>query len=645
MTDIITKMSPNSTDQELYRIILNHTYQLIGLLDLNGRLLVVNQRALEFKGIQENDIIGKYFCDSPWWNHDKDEQDKLKDAINKASKGDFIRYITTHIDKDNKERIIDFSLTPYFDTYGNVKYIIPEGRDITDHKNAQRALTESEQRYRTLFETAADAIFIIDGEVIIDCNAHALDMFGCTKEDIQNKSPYFFSPQWQPDGRLSKEKALEKIQKAIEGEPQRFRWQYCQLDKKPFDAEVLLNRLELPEKTLLLVIVRDLSSQTLIEEKLKQSEKMETVGRLAGGVAHDFNNMLGSILGAAEVLRENSELLPESHKMVDTIIKASLRAAGLTQRLLAFARKAPMQFEPVNVHRLIEESVQILQTQSRTANIDISIKLESSCFWILADSSHLQNILINLCLNACDEMKDGDSILITTKRPGSSHLLQNDEKEPKNIIRISITDTGPGIPEEIREKIFEPFFTTKSNKDGTGLGLADVQSTVDEHNGWIGFKTTMEKGTTFNIDFPCIENTQEESVKLNHKSAFIKSNILVVDDEDLVRASIGRLLEHLGYHVILAGSGKEAIKHYKSNKKIEAAMIDLIMPGMNGLEVMKELHAINPELPVLMTSGYTEGFEVDDLIVAGASDFIMKPYKKEQLEITLNNLFGRLDKI
>ncbi|UCD51429.1 MAG: PAS domain S-box protein [Phycisphaerales bacterium] len=250
------------------RAIFDHRYQLTGLLDPEGRLLAANRTALELVGVGESEVIGCYFWDCPWW--DRSQEPDVRHAIERASRGEFVRFETTHLSADGEVRDIDFSLTPVRDEDGNPIYLVPEGRDITDHKQAQRALEASERRYRALYEHASEGIFLMRDDRFVECNPRALEIYGCTREQIVGMTPVDLSPVQQPDGQPSDQKAHDFIARVLGGQTQRFEWRHLRADGTPFDAEVSLSRLDLPEQTLLLALVRDVSERKRAQEKLME---------------------------------------------------------------------------------------------------------------------------------------------------------------------------------------------------------------------------------------------------------------------------------------------------------------------------------------------------------------------------------------
>jgi len=375
------------------------------------------------------------------------------------------------------------------------------------------------------------------------------------------------------------------------------------------------------------VIFRDISEKIRIEEQLRQSQKMDLIGRLTGGVAHDFNNMLAGILSAAEVLELKIIGDEKSAKFVSFIKDTALKAAGLTQKLLNFSRKGVRVSENIDVHNSISLAIDILQ-HSITPNIKIIKELNAEKSIVSGDPSQLQSIILNLVINARDAMPDGGSVTISTINMimNESHCIKTGFGiDPGLYIKISVKDTGKGISEELKSKIFEPFFTTKSAGDGTGLGLSIVYGNVKEHGGSIEVNGGDGGGTVFDIYLPVLESVVW---KKDRDETLIKGigNILVVDDEFVLRSITESILTDLGYRVMTAENGKSALEIFqKKFKEIDLVLMDVVMPVMGGIEALKEFVKIDPSAVVYLISGNIENLTAEEVKVFGASGVLQKP--------------------
>jgi signal transduction histidine kinase/CheY-like chemotaxis protein/ABC-type amino acid transport substrate-binding protein len=401
---------------------------------------------------------------------------------------------------------------------------------------------------------------------------------------------------------------------------------------------ILLLRFQVKRKT------RDLRQK---DDLLLQARKMESIGQLAGGVAHDFNNMLAGVVGFAELLQE-TELSPEQHSYCENIIEASANASNLTQQLLTFARKAPSFAEHTDIHKCLESSVQLLE-RTLDKKIDIQIKLQAQTHHCIGDVSQLQNAFLNLGINACAAMNENGTLEIKT-----SNWLKGVQKEdrrqedrhqdfhlkPGNYIKITFKDNGSGIKPEHLNKIFEPFFSTKEIGKGTGMGLASVYGTIKSHQGAIYVDSQWGEGTCFTLYFPA-ESEKEEMNLLQGKQQKkqFRGKVLIIEDEKIVRTYMQKACEDLGLSTRLAKDGLEGVKIYQDQYyKFDYILLDVIMPRKSGMDTLTELKNINPDCAVIMVSGYPKEEDIQTFLKKGAAAFLKKPFRKEELSKILEGL-------
>jgi PAS domain S-box-containing protein len=387
-----------------------------------------------------------------------------------------------------------------------------------------------------------------------------------------------------------------------------------------------------------IVVFRDITEYQMIEDELRQSQKLDSIGQLSGGIAHDFNNMLSAIMGSAELLliHLKDDVLLRSYGEI--ILNASEKAAELTNKLLAFSRKGKIKNEPVDVHKVIDNVLMLLQ-RSIDKKIEILFAKGAEKSIMMGDNTLLENAFLNLGINSRDAIHDSGLIEIITY----NNFLDADycDKLPVklksgNYIEIKVSDNGSGIPKEIQSKVFEPFFTTKESGKGTGLGLSAVYGIVKEHNGMIKLDSEPDKGTTFTIYFPVVENEVESEYKNQKYHYKGEGVVLIIDDEALIRDSASNLLRNMSYEILTAADGKEGIEVFKNNKeKVSLVILDMIMPKMGGKETFIKLREMNPSLTVILSSGYSRDKNVQELIKMGAAGFIQKPYRSSELAYTL----------
>jgi len=382
------------------------------------------------------------------------------------------------------------------------------------------------------------------------------------------------------------------------------------------------------------LVFRDVTEEFALQEQLRQVQKMEVVGQLAGGVAHDFNNMLAAIMGNAELMDMDMPADSGFRPQLAMIINGAKRAAELTQKLLTFSRKGTVMSSPLDIHNPIREAIALLQ-RSIDRNIRIEKRFGATAEQVVGDPTLLQNAFLNLGINARDAMPEGGTLTFTTRNlilEGVTGRELPADVLPGRYIEVTVMDTGLGMTTEVLEKVFEPFYTTKPVGRGTGLGLATVYGTVREHGGTIRVDSRPGQGTTVRMLLPqdhrasTPQKVEDTSVVRGHGC------VMVVDDEDLVRSMAKAQLKSLGYEVILAKDGVEALEMYARLKdKVDLVLLDVVMPRLGGRDTLKRLRMMNPEVRVILSSGFDPEGALEDLDGLGATGFIAKPYRQAQL--------------
>ncbi len=392
------------------------------------------------------------------------------------------------------------------------------------------------------------------------------------------------------------------------------------------------------------IVFRDITQDMQKEEQLLHSQKMEAIGQLAGGVAHDFNNALMGIMGFSELLSQ-SVSGEEERSYCQEIVTASKRAAKLTRQLLTFARKDHMVTTPINVHAVIQDSIRILQ-RSIDKSIAIETHLNARRSVVLGDASQLQSAIINLGINSRDAMPDGGVFEITT-----SDVTLDDHQAASlretfshgTYLKVSVRDTGEGMDEQTRRHVFEPFFTTKETGRGTGLGLSAVYGMIESHGGAVALKSELGKGTLFDLYLPLTDidflpDPPETSAQTTSQAT---GTILLIEDERPVQKVCEAILSRLGYRVRIASDGMSGLEVYQDHHEdIVAVLLDVIMPGINGWQVFQELRKMNPAVKIIIASGYTDAEQKQRFTKAGANGFISKPYTRQTLLNALSAVLG-----
>jgi two-component system cell cycle sensor histidine kinase/response regulator CckA len=379
--------------------------------------------------------------------------------------------------------------------------------------------------------------------------------------------------------------------------------------------------------------VRDISERKLLEERFIQAQKMESIGLLAGGIAHDFNNILGGILGYASWLKTNINHDHPFFRPIDTIEKSASRAAELTAQLLAFARGGKYDIRPSSLNSVISESMKIL-AGTLDKSIAIETSLDESLPTVEIDIGQIQQVLMNLCVNARDAMPGGGRLTIQSSvaRLSESEARSQPDAKPGWFAVLSVSDTGVGMDDGVKRRIFEPFFTTKEKGKGTGLGLSMVYGVVKNHGGFINVYSETGQGSTFKVYLPLsgkpeiLESATEAEVTGGHET------ILIIDDEEAIRQVASDILGSYGYRVRLAADGEEGVSIYRRQaRQIDMVILDMVMPRQGGRETFLELKKIDPKVRVLFSTGYSQNEKVNEIMALGVRGFIQKPYQVRDL--------------
>ncbi|OPY90748.1 MAG: Blue-light-activated protein [Syntrophus sp. PtaU1.Bin208] len=600
-----------------FRALVEHCGDGILRFDRNHNCLYANRFVIEQTGLplSPSDFIGKSFYELGF---PRDLCDKWQENVERGFKsGEIIRHELQQPDG----KWIDVIQIPEKDDSGQVKALISSARDITEHKQSEAMLS-------ILFQAAPLAICVVDANrILTKVNDYCYPTFGYSPEEMVGRDPRFLYCN-DEDYRAAGEAIYSADCMAMELRMRR-------KDGKEISALIsrsYLNGKDISEGSI--VVVQDVSDRKALEEQLRQAQKMEAIGQLAGGVAHDFNNMLQAILGYTNIIL--SSLGPEDRhygKLME-VEKAGEKAAALTRQLLAFSRRQVLQLRPLDLNQVIEDLMKMLR-RLIGENIELNIHADSALGKVNADRSQMEQVVINLCVNARDAMPDGGRLSIVTQniRLDDDDCTKYDLEKPGRYVRLSVTDSGFGMEPETKSKIFEPFFTTKEKWRGTGLGLATVYGIVRQHDGMIQVDSELGKGSRFDVYLPVIESVEEAPLlegqpppRGGHET------VLMAEDDAPLRFLTEEILKLAGYRVLVAVDGEDALRIYREHgQAVDLLLLDVIMPKKGGRWVYDEIRAVHPGIRCLFMSGYSEDAVHTNFILDHGLKLIQKPFKSMDL--------------
>ena len=496
-----------------------------------------------------------------------------------------------------------------------------------------------------LLESAAQAIITVDakGRIVL-FNTRVAEMFGYSREELLGAAVEMLLPESAGE-RHSVARAGFFAKPRVRPMGIGVDLAGRRKDGSEFPVEVSLSYIRTDEGVFAIAFVSDISQRKRLEEQLMHAQKMEAVGRLAGGVAHDFNNMLTVISGYNQMILDQVSPLDPLRGYAEEILKAADRAAALTNQLLTFSRRQVAQPRVFNVNTALSLTEKMLR-RLIGEDIELSLRLDPETGNIRADPGHLEQAVFNLATNARDAMPDGGRLTIETS---NVTLDENYAKthlgvEPGEYIMIAVCDSGHGMDIETRRRVFEPFFTTKEKGKGTGLGLATVYGIVKQAGGDIWVYSEIGKGTAFKLYFPRVRDAASEPDGARGSLPTLQGSetVLLVEDEQGVRDLTARMLKQMGYRVLVAASGAEAIEISKSySGKIALLLTDMVMPGISGKQLADELRLSRPEAKVVFVSGYTENTISQAGALEAGLSFLGKPFSRDALARKLREALGR----
>ncbi len=570
--------------------------------------------------------------------HPEDKQ-AVMETFQAHLEGKTPKFVYEHrmVHRDGSIRWIFARGTAMRDEQGNAVRVVGTDTDITLRKRVEEALRESEEKYRLLVENANDAIFIVKGEKIEFPNPKATEMnrsFGLNLDRV----PFF--NYIHPEDR---DMVLDRHRRRIKGEkvPNVYDFRLINEDGEEIWVELNAALISWEGQPATLNFLRDITPLKRLETQLQQVRRLEALGTLAGGIAHDFNNLLMGIQGRVSLITMETDSSHPHYDELKDIEDIVTSGADLTKQLLGFARSGKYDVKPTDLNELIGKTSKMFGRIHKGIRIHPSYQED---IWAAeVDRGQIEQVLLNLYVNAWQAMPGGGELYLQTTNVtlDESHVKPYQLK-PGKFVKISVTDTGIGMDESTRQRIFEPFFTTKEMGRGTGLGLASAYGVIRNHGGFIDVSSEKGQGSNFTIYLPASEKDVIKEKSLHEKIIRGTETILLVDDEDKIIKIGEKTLRKMDYQVLSARSGKEAIELCRKNQDtIDIVVLDMIMPEMGGGETYDRLKEINPDVKVILSTGYSITGQASDILERGCDGFIQKPFKMRELSQKIREVLDK----
>jgi two-component system cell cycle sensor histidine kinase/response regulator CckA len=627
---------------EQYQLLFESLNEVVLSIDSDLKITSISPSVERHLGYRPEELIGNSIYEPALFSDKYLEQGLSQ--VQRSFQGEMTTPLEYEVvAKDGTVRYTEGSMSPIL-REGKVIGVIIVARNITDRRMAEKAVRETEEKYTTLADNIPDIIYSLDSQGnVTTVSEKALQRYGYTLQDVMGKPFWkFFLPE-------DRQRVLDAVAESLKNRTELKRGlQFTLVAKEGTKYWVeLSSHAHFDEQGNFLRedgVLRDITAskeaeaeKARLEDKLNQIQKLEAVGTLAGGLAHDFNNLLMGIQGYASLmLLEINESNPHYEKLKS--IEAQIQSgAGLTRQLLGFARGGRYEIKTAAIDEIVQKTSNIFGRTNK--GIAIHHHSEGDIWPVEIDQVQIEQVLLNLYVNAGQAMPGGGDLYLDIKN------VVLDESYTKafsatsgKYVKLSVTDTGVGMDEKTKDRIFEPFFTTKEMGRGTGLGLAMVYGIVKGHSGIINVYSEKGHGTTFNIYLPASEKVVTEKKEAFPEIRRGHETILLVDDEEMILKVTERLLKSLGYRVLIANRGEQAIELCRSQKGgIDLLILDMVMPGMNGGETFDRIKAIDPNLKVILSSGYSLNGQATDILKRGCRGFIQKPFNIQELSQSIRN--------
>ena len=622
-------------NEKKYRLLFENSGAAVFYYDTDGKLLLLNRRGARNLGGTKKDLTGKSL-------HEifPGTADVHINRINQVMERGRGATFEDLLDLPTGKIWVSSSIYPVKDEDGNVEGVQITSYDITERKLAEEELFQSEKRFREMADLLPTIVCEIDTENRLTyTNRMGLETFGYSRADLS--AGLFLTDLLHPDDR-------EKVISGIGQTPQKTKQgpaEYRFLRKDGSEVIGLTDSAPLYKDDVVVGIrlsITDTTERKKLESQLQHAQKMEAIGTLAGGIAHNFNNLLMAITGNISLMSLETHPDHASYKYLKNIRQAAQSGARLTKQLLGYARGGKYEVKPLNLNTIVRSACEVFSLTHK--NIMVHTDLNDHLFEIKADRSQIEQVLLNLQINAAEAMPEGGHLYLKTANVSHTSIESDSFKaRPGDYVLMEVTDTGAGMDKKTLSRIFHPFFSTKGLARSTGLGLASVYGIIKNHDGYIDVRSSQGQGTAFFVYLPASGTAfGEQSMKMIDDAEEKETRtILLVDDEDMVRDVGVHLFQSLGYSVLEAANGMEAVDIYKKNSgRINLVFLDIVMPGMSGGDTYDRIKEVNPNVKVLLSSGYGIDDQAVEILDRGADSFIQKPFSLEDLSQKIKEIMG-----
>ncbi len=617
-----------------YRSLVENAPEAITVFDAEARKFAdVNQRTELLFGLSREELLG---CEPGALSPERQPDGRLsleaaQEYTERALRGETLQFEWIHINREGREIPCEVFLSSI--PLGSKRLVRGSIIDITGRKRAELALRESEARYRSLFESAMYGVYrtTLEGE-ILDVNPALVTMLGYDSVEevlaLGNTENFYRDPveRHRLAGELWREGKVDAIA------------EWVRKDGRVIKTRIIAHRVQETRSSTEernQIVVEDVTERLALERQLRQAQKFEAFGQLAGGIAHDFNNMIGAILGWAELGLDESPAGATVHTRFQKIRLQAERAASLTRQLLAFARRQALEPRQVNLNQAVTETLSLLE-KIIGSNIEIKRELAPDLAMVRADPAQIEQVLMNLCLNARDAMPNGGELRIVTSNAqfDEDFCRKNPHVHLGRQVLLSVTDNGQGMDAATLDRMFEPFFTTKGPSKGTGLGLATVYGVTKQHGGVVFVDSELGKGTCFRVYIPVMEGAVEIP-KAPEIAVVVRGGtetILVAEDHEGLRQLALETLSSFGYTVLLVADGEAAVELYaERSHSIDLAILDVMLPKITGPDAHARMREMNGGPPVIFVTGYSADAEFEHKIQSSSVEVLHKPFSPREL--------------